>query len=413
MKFTVAQLGARRHYAVPRMLHEAGMLAHLYTDICAVKGWPRLLALTPQSLMPTGLKRLAGRVPVGVPRAKILAATGLGWKYAQCRRRARTPGEVTQTDLWMGRAFCERIIANGVPEVGAVYTFNSAGLELLQYARQQGSRTLMEQTIAPILVQQRLLYEESARFPEWESPIGFDSANAQRSERERAEWKAADTILCGSPFVMQGIAECGGPAERCVVVPYGVDARFAVVNRQERNGPLRVLTVGAVGLRKGSPCVLEAAKRMKGRATFRMVGSVGVLPAAEQELRRYVDLTGPVPRSEILLHYAWADVFLLPSICEGSATVTYEALAAGLPVICTPNTGSVVRDGIEGFMVPIRNAEIVVERLERLATDRQLLREMSRAALDRAKNHCTLEAYSRRLIEAISLTTLPRATVTT
>jgi glycosyltransferase involved in cell wall biosynthesis len=99
-------------------------------------------------------------------------------------------------------------------------------------------------------------------------------------------------------------------------------------------------------------------------------------------------------------HYAWADVFLLPSICEGSATVCYEALAAGVPVITTENAGSVVRDGVDGFIVPIRDAEAVVERLEMLYRDRELLESMSRGAFARAREF-TVEKYGERLLEAI------------
>ena len=107
-----------------------------------------------------------------------------------------------------------------------------------------------------------------------------------------------------------------------------------------------------------------------------------------------------MPRSEISEQYAWADVFLLPSLCEGSATVCYEALAAGLPVVTTPNAGSVVRDGVEGFTVPIRDSEAIVQKLERLAADRELLAEMSRNALERAREF-TVERYGERLVRAV------------
>jgi len=55
---------------------------------------------------------------------------------------------------------------------------------------------------------------------------------------------------------------------------------------------------------------------------------------------------------------------VLPSICEGSATVTYEALASGVPVICTPKTGSMVRHGVDGNIVPIRNPEAIAQSIE-------------------------------------------------
>ena len=63
---------------------------------------------------------------------------------------------------------------------------------------------------------------------------------------------------------------------------------------------------------------------------------------------------------------ASADVFVFPSLFEGSAVVTYEALACGLPSIVTPSAGSVVRDGIEGFLVPESNVLALAERMEQL-----------------------------------------------
>jgi glycosyltransferase involved in cell wall biosynthesis len=162
------------------------------------------------------------------------------------------------------------------------------------------------------------------------------------------------------------------------------------------------LTVGAVGLRKGAPYALAAAQSLMGKAEFRMAGALDVTTHAQQLLSTHINLLGAVPRSEIHQQFAWADVFLLPSICEGSATVCYEALSFGLPVIATPNTGSVVRDGIDGFVVPIRNAESIVERLERFDSDRDLLAFMSRNALERSADF-TVERYGERLLSSLGV----------
>ncbi|MBK6741983.1 MAG: glycosyltransferase family 4 protein [Hydrogenophilales bacterium] len=246
-----------------------------------------------------------------------------------------------------------KVIQRGLGNADGVYTFNGAGLELMQYARSRGLRTVMEQTIAPMEIERQLLAEEQKIFPGWQEPEPDDEYVRAYIAREQAEWCEADVILCGSEFVREGIAACGGPVERCVVVPYGLAKNHfgSVPTRSPHNGPLRVLTVGAVGLRKGSPYVLEAAKLLKGRASFRMVGPLGFTTKINDNLSGHIELVGPVPRASIQDHFAWADIFLLPSLCEGSATVTYEALANGLPVICTPNTGSIVRDGIEGAIL--------------------------------------------------------------
>jgi glycosyltransferase involved in cell wall biosynthesis len=158
-----------------------------------------------------------------------------------------------------------------------------------------------------------------------------------------------------------------------------------------------VLTVGAVCLRKGAPYVLAAARELGKRAEFRMAGAIQIVPGAEKRMREYVDLIGIVPRPEMASHYDWADVFLLPSLCEGSATATYEAMFQGLPVICTPETGSVVRDSVDGFVVPARNSDAIAEKLEKLAADRNLPAAMSENARQNSANY-TLEKYGERLI---------------
>lgn len=413
MCFLVSLLGARMHYAVPRILHEHGCLSRLFTDLYAGRGWPRLLAAWPAPLRPPMAQRFAGRIPDGVPPEKITAFNGFGLQYAWRRSRCQSPSEIRSCFLWANQTFCEKVCRSDWASATAVFTFNGAGLEILQRARREGLRTVMEQTIAPHAVERRLLAEERERHLGWQAPAEESCADAFE-RREQAEWPLADLILCGSEFVRQGIAECGGPVARCVVVPYGVELSRFTFHASTKTPPLhhsttpspprplRVLTVGSVNLRKGSPYVLEAAKRLKGLAEFRLVGPVHVLPEAERQLRAHLELVGPVPRSEVATHYAWADVFLLPSICEGSATVTYEAQAAGLPVVCTPNTGSVVRDGVDGYIVPIRDVDQIVARLETLAKDPALRARMSATAVENARQN-DLAAYGRRLLAALDL----------
>jgi hypothetical protein len=402
MSYVIAQLGARMHYAVPRILHAEGRLKHFFTDIAANKGWLRWCGRIPSSLQADGLRRITGRTPKGIPCDRVTAFNQFGLRYAYRRRRARSASELTQTFLWAGKTFCRHVLRRGLGDARGIYVFNSAGLEVLEDARATGRHRVIEQTIAPRRVEQDLLRAEQQSFPDWQTPVEDAAVIGDYCSREEAEWRLADVILCGSSFVRDGIAECGGPAERCVVVPYGIDGRYRMPPRQNHGGPLRVLTVGGVGLRKGSPYVLAAARALAGLATFRMVGAIEVLPQAAARLSETVELTGPIPRSDMRAHFAWADVFLLPSLCEGSATVVYEALAASLPVICTQNTGSVVRNGVEGEIVPIRDSEMIADALAGLARDVERRRDMAEQAELRAKSF-DLAAYGRRLMDALDV----------
>jgi glycosyltransferase involved in cell wall biosynthesis len=167
-------------------------------------------------------------------------------------------------------------------------------------------------------------------------------------------------------------------------------------------GPLRVLTAGAVGLRKGTPYVLQAAAALGSEARFRVVGHSTLSPEAARALAAAVERVGPTPRTEMPRHYAWADVSLLPTLSDGSATVCYEALAAGLPVVTTAAAGSVVRDGVDGFIVPPRDAGAIAERLRRLAREPALMGAMSARARERAADF-TVARYGERLAGALGL----------
>jgi glycosyltransferase involved in cell wall biosynthesis len=90
---------------------------------------------------------------------------------------------------------------------------------------------------------------------------------------------------------------------------------------------------------------------------------------------------------------------VFPSIEEGSALVTYEALASGLPVVATPNAGSVVQDGVQGFIVEAQNPPALGTRLDQLRADACLRRAMGAAARRLAEGF-PWAGYGQRLLEA-------------
>jgi glycosyltransferase involved in cell wall biosynthesis len=408
MTVIVAQLGARMHYAVPRLLHTAGMLERLYTDICAVKGWPQFLCLLSPRFVPVQLRRLQGRVPIGIPPKKIIAFTQFGYEYWMRRHQTRSAHDIIAVHLWASDRFNELVVDCGFGTASMVYGFNSASEGMLQIAKASHLLGVVEQTSAPYLVERRILSEAAAAFPEGDKRFSDENVDAFAA-REQREWALADRILVPSEFVKQQISEVDGPVQKCRVVPYGVEQnRFAMAQKvdssKDRNGILRVLFVGKVSLQKGVHYLLEAMRQLRSKAIqCRIVGGLEIDRSDLNEmLPQNVELVGSIPRNAIHKEYAWADVFCLPSLCEGSATVVYEALAAGLPVVTTPNSGSIVRDGVEGFVIPICDSDAIASCLECLASNRALLASMSEAARIRS-DYGSLNAYRERLLEALEL----------
>ena len=399
--FVVSQLGARMHYAVPRIFANHQRLAHFYTDICVLQGWPRLLNRLPSTMLPTAVRRLVGRAPRGIPQEKMTTFPTFGLHSAIRRLANQTGPRSTANAIWAGETFGKLVAAEGFHGASGVYAFSGEALELLSAAKKQGLWTAVEQMIAPRHVVDQLSCEEELLNPGWQLSVSDDVNAAAFAAREQAEWQIADVVICPSDFVAKHVIEAGCATKKVAVVPYGVDDRFSISPRTRRSGPLRVLTVGAVGLRKGSPYVGEVARKLKGQSQFRMVGPIDIQPEMREQLIKNVELTGPIPRSEMRSQFEWADVFYLPSLCEGSATACYEALAAGLPVICTENTGSVVRHGIDGYIIPIRDVDETVQILLQFSSNPAMLFRMSDNARERASDFTVLR-YGERLVEALS-----------
>jgi glycosyltransferase involved in cell wall biosynthesis len=391
------------YYAVPRLLHRHGMLHCLYTDMYGGK-WPfSAFRWLPKAVRPAHVERLLTK-DAALPPDKVRAFQWFGLRYVTQCWRARTPSELTRIHLWAGERFSELIVASGLPRVDWVFGFNSASEVLFRRAKEVGIRTLLEQMIIPLATQIKMMEEERRRWPEWEAHERDENAAAFIA-REENEWRLADVILCASQFVADGVMERGGEGAKCRVVPYGIDVeRFAAPSDRpvEGSSPLRALFIGAVGLRKGAPYLLQAMKAFDpSQAVLRVVGKVTCRDSAlRASCPPNVEILGPLTRPEVARQFQWADIFCLPSICEGSATATYEALAAGLPVITTPNAGSIVRDGVEGFVLPVRSPEAIAEALRRFLGDRGLLRTMSAAARQRSA-FGSLEAYGERLVKVL------------
>lgn len=402
LQVAVAQIGARRHYSVPAALNRAGMLHQFQTDWCANAGPVRLLKrLVPERIRPGPLRGLFGRVVPDVAGQSIVCHPRLTLSRA-LQPRFASPARQYRQYFRTNAAFGRLVARYGFGQADAVYAFNAAAVEIFRAAKRNGLRTILDQTMAPWAQVEALLTEEREHWPGWDLDMPTERDWRPLADREAEEWELADLVVCGSEFVAQKLAETGGPAERCRVVPHGFDGEVGPDAKQfDGRRRLRVLFVGTVELRKGIPYLLEAARLVGSKtAEFRVVGPIRTSDQSIRELRSKLELLGPVLRSRVNEQYAWADVLVLPTLAEGSANVCYEAMAHGLPVVTTANAGSVVRDGMDGWIVPVRCAPAIAERLERLTSKCDLLTRMSSSARQRAREFSTAR-YEQTLVSIL------------
>ena len=182
-----------------------------------------------------------------------------------------------------------------------------------------------------------------------------------------------DWIFSPSAYVTRSFIERGFPVERVLHLPYPVDlGNFSPEPPVAiPDSPLRVICTGGVSLRKGFPYLLEAMRIICRERDAILMLSTGVPPSMRAILSQYSDV--PIDWSPYLNHQQLGErlksshVFALLSLEEGLARTALEAMACGLPVVLTPNTGvsDFVVPGVIGEIVPIRNPQAAAEAIVR------------------------------------------------
>jgi len=229
------------------------------------------------------------------------------------------------------------------------------------------------------------------------SPSGRrDTVPAYAVRRELASYDAADVIVVPSKHVVQSFLERGVPESKLFRNPYGVDLSMFPVTPAPPSDPPTVLCVGAWSLRKGCDVLTEAWRMMNGVRLLH-VGPLGDAPLPQDSGFEHHD---PVPQWRLREFYAQAHVFVLASREDGFGLVLSQALACGLPVVCTDRTGGEdLREFLDDpswvTVVPVENPGALADGIRR-ALDLALGQPGVRNILGDGREKPSWRAYGAR-----------------
>lgn len=276
---------------------------------------------------------------------------------------------------------------------------------LVERARSDGATILAEAVNTHPDNQRRIQAEEAERW-------GLGKSRRHRSLLEQRLIDLAaesDRLLVPSETVRRSYVEAGFPAAKIVRLPYAANvSRFSPRGPGDPplgsgSNPLKVICVGQISFRKGQLYLLEAARLLGSSVVdLTLVGVVAseVVPA----LRPYVGsyrhrerVSNTELRGLLLEH----DVFVLTSLEEGLAVSVCEALACGLAVVTTRESGGeeVINDGETGFFVEARSAEQIAERLLQLHRDRDLVQAIGNNAAEATRQRVNWQQYTVGLLK--------------
>jgi len=346
--------------------------------------------------------------------AQALVKAGyLGRLYASSSKAQNLPPSLVRSMGWLGRglrylvfrsysyradsahdSLFDRWVEMQLQPCELFHGWTQYSLHSLERAKKLGAITLLDRGMTHPLDYSEMLDREFVR---WGLNKRFFEG---RLTRALEELDRADYVLIGSEYARSTYVEHGYPAERLFTVPYGVDTERYHPAPEPPHGPFRVLYMGQVSLGKGIPYLLQAWKSLGWKdAELWLVGNV--FPDLRQVVGPLLDLPGvrtPGYVRDPVSTFQSADVFCIPTLAEGSAKVTFEAMACGLPMITTVEAGSMARHEHEALICPAADARALADALQRLRDDVALRETLGHAARLRIENY-TWASYGQRLVE--------------
>lgn len=230
--------------------------------------------------------------------------------------------------------------------------------------------------------------------------------NAPRTALFARTLKAADRIVVVNEET-KDIYSSFVPEGKIEVIPIGVDLeRF---NYSMEREPNKLVTVGRLTKRKGFSNLLSAMVEIRkqypdielhilgeGPLRDRLVSKAEALDVADA-----VEFHGRVSQSQVKEHLQSAQAFVHPSLSESFSPVRLEAMATGCPIVATNIVGAqeMIRDGVEGFVVPTDSANALADAIKRILSDDHLAEKMSRSARARTEEKYGWEKIGKSYLE--------------
>jgi glycosyltransferase involved in cell wall biosynthesis len=364
MQIVQTTFGVFHSFELAHQLHQRQWLRKIYTT------WPWA------RIQREGLPReLVGTFPYIHTPDYLLGRTRLYPVAAEHRMRR---WNAVAFDAWTSRV---------IPECDALIAISGTSLNTGALVQSRGGKFLCDRGSSHHRFQEQIVREEHARWGvlhKQEAPGVI--------ERDEALYAIADAITVPSTFAARTFVQLGVPAEKLHVIPYGVRLeRFQPTgSAPDIRGRFEILFAGHVSLRKGIPYLLQAFARVQHpHKRLRIAGAIDA--RLEAILSRFptehVEFLGPVPQARLPELFSTSHLLVLPSIEEGLALVQAQAMACGCPVLASTNTGAedLFTDERDGFIVPIRDVDVLVDRMERLIQQPGLQTRLSEASLNRVK----------------------------
>lgn len=303
---------------------------------------------------------------------------------------------------WVYAGLDRHVAQHHLQGLAAVYAYEDGAATTFAVAKQLGILCFYDLPILFYRMAREIQQQEAQLFPELSASLQAVQEPEWKLKRKQQEIVLADHIFVASSITQQSLLREGVSPDKITVIPYGAPIDY-FQPQPKQDKTFRALFVGRVGARKGIHYLIKAWQELQlPQAELMLVGLNEFPETWLTKLPESIRYIPSVPHATLNQYYSNANVFVFPSLVEGFGLVLLEAMACGIPVITTPNTAGpdIITDGVEGFIVPIRDVEALKEKLEWCDSHPVELSQMGRAARRKAEQ-LTWEAYRQSLANQV------------
>jgi hypothetical protein len=394
----VIQYGARRKYALAAVLKKLNVLEFFLTDLAfnyksseylskILFLFPRLVASIKRRTLP---KALESSVHTFVSWTILLS---IATRIKNASKRSIKMGKAH-------RFAGQRMSSQGYGNATHILSIFGEGRSYILGAKKKGLCICIDVNYP--LSAEKILREAAIRNPSWAGDKhSLSIGSRQGPDTIDFILNVADKFFCPSSFIKKDLIENFNVDEKKIkLVPYAVEKSWFDLENKATIG--EVVFVGNADFRKGIHTYAAAAKYLfqKGiKCNFNVIGDIDsvVKNHSDAQFLRFHDKLSHDKLKQFLSH---SDIFCLPSLAEGSAMVIYEAMACGLPVITTAESGSIVEDGVNGFIIDSEDYLSLAAKVSFLIENRQVRTAFSCKAREQARKY-DWDNYGDRLLEAL------------
>lgn len=245
--------------------------------------------------------------------------------------------------------------------------------------------------------------EADIHAPGFRIPVGEKVWSRMNREIHRA-----DCVLCPSTYVMESMIANGVPPEKCLLNHFGADTSLFVKRSEADISSIpKFITTGNLTVRKGHQYLFQAFEKLVGQYPHAELHVYGdIRPDFQMSWEQWKGLPhlyrhASVSQEELGCQLGSCTAFVLPSLEEGFARSLLEAMAVGLPVIATHESGATtLLDDQSAMIVPAADSGAIYRAMKKLCDEPDLVHRLGEQAYARFGAGNTWEAYARRLAEA-------------